>query len=67
VDLAPLSPVIHGALLGGKRPLYLSAHLIGHHSHHSSVSNTAPQPVETTVSGGWLGRYLKTREPAASS
>jgi sulfide:quinone oxidoreductase len=67
LELAPFSPVIHGALLGGARPLYLSAHLIGHHCHHSTVSDTAPQSLEAKPAAGWLGPYLAQRTPLGAS
>jgi sulfide:quinone oxidoreductase len=67
LDLAPFSPVIHGALLGGERPLYLSAHLIGHHCHRSTVSDTAPPVLDAKQAGGWLGPYLATRAPTPAS
>jgi sulfide:quinone oxidoreductase len=67
LELAPFSPVIHGALLGGERPLYLSAHLIGHHCHRSTVNDTPPQPLEAKQAGGWLGPYLARRTPAQAS
>jgi sulfide:quinone oxidoreductase len=67
IELAPFSPVIHGALLGGERPLYLSAHLIGHHCHRSTVSDTAPQPLGPKQAGGWLGPFLAKHTPAPAS
>ncbi len=66
VDLNPFSPVIHGALLGGSHPLYLSAHLIGHHCHSSTVSDTAPAVLEARLAAGWLGPYLDTHHPVTA-
>jgi sulfide:quinone oxidoreductase len=67
IDPVPFSPIIHGALLGGRRPLYLSAHVIGHHTHNSTVSDVAPAVLEGNQTGSWLGPYLDAHHPAAAS
>ena len=66
VELVPFTPVIDGALLGGTRPLYLSAHLIGGHCHRSTVSDVAPPRLESKLAASCLGPYLDARAPAAS-
>ena|SRR5947209_2514209 len=67
LELARFSPVVHGALLGGAHQLYLSAHLIGHHCHRSTVSDIAPAPLEPKPGGGWLRRYLHARQQAPAT
>ena len=67
VELAPFTPVIHGALLGGARPIHLSAHLIGHHCHQSTVSDAAPAPPKAGLPSAFLGPYLDARHPAPSA
>jgi sulfide:quinone oxidoreductase len=65
IEPKPFHPVIHGMLLGGQRPLYLSADITGGHGSSSEAT-------ETTWSSGakiaakYLAPYLESRDRAAS-
>ncbi len=65
VEATPYRPVIHGMLLTGHEPLYLSARIVGGQSFESEVS-TEPlwQPVEK-VDAEELGAYLSGSPVAA--
>jgi sulfide:quinone oxidoreductase len=69
---APVSPhkfhpVIHGMLLGGKKPLYLSAHITGGHGSSSEVSDSPTWSPGTKISAKYLAPYLDSRDRAALS
>jgi sulfide:quinone oxidoreductase len=59
-------PVIHGMLLGGKKPLYLSAHLTGGHGSSSEVSDSPTWSPPTKIVAKYLGPYLESRDRAAA-
>jgi sulfide:quinone oxidoreductase len=58
-------PVIHGILLGGKRPLYLSAHVTGGHGSSSTVSGSPMWSPRAKIVAKYLGPYLDSRDRAA--
>jgi sulfide:quinone oxidoreductase len=58
-------PVIHGMLLGGDHPLYLSAHLTGGHGSSSQVSDTPTWSPGTKIAAKYLAPYLESRDRAA--
>lgn len=59
------NPVIHGILLGGKKPLYLSAHLTGGHGSSSEVSDTPMWSPGAKIDAKYLASYLGSRDQAA--
>jgi sulfide:quinone oxidoreductase len=56
---APLHPVIHGMLLTGGKPLYLSAHVTGGHGSSSYLSETATWSPATKIAAKYLSPYLE--------
>ena len=58
-------PVIHGVLLGGDRPLYLSAHITGGHGTSSEVSEEPTWSPGTKIAAKYLAPYLESRDRAA--
>jgi sulfide:quinone oxidoreductase len=65
VEPKPFHPVLHGVLLGGAKPLYLSAHITGGHGSSSEVSDTPTFSPATKISAKYLGPYLESRDRAA--
>jgi sulfide:quinone oxidoreductase len=65
IEPAPFTPVIHGALLGGPRPLYLSAHLTGGHGSSSEVTEAPTSAPPTKIFAKYLTPYLEARDSAA--
>ena len=61
----PFTPVLHGALLGGPRPLYLSAHLTGGHGSSSEVSEAPTSSPPAKIVARYLAPYLESRDRAA--
>jgi sulfide:quinone oxidoreductase len=58
-------PVIHGILLGGKKPLYLAAHITGGHGSSSEVSESPTWSPATKIAAKHLAPYLDARDRAA--
>ena len=58
-------PIIHGMLLGGDHPLFLSAHLTGGHGSSSHVSDTPSWSPGTKIAARYLAPYLDSRDRAA--
>jgi sulfide:quinone oxidoreductase len=58
-------PEIHGILLGGKKPLYLSAHITGGHGSSSEISETPTWSPPTKIAAKYLAPYLDSRDQAA--
>lgn len=58
-------PVIHGVLLGGERPLYLSAHITGGHGSSSEVSDEPTWSPGTKIASKYLSPYLESRDGTA--
>jgi sulfide:quinone oxidoreductase len=58
-------PTVHGALIGGPRPLYLSAHITGGRGSSSEVSEAATSEVPTKITAKYLAPYLESRAAAA--
>jgi sulfide:quinone oxidoreductase len=65
VEPTTFSPELHGALLGGPRPLYMSAHLTGGHGTSSEVSEAPTGMVPTKIEAKYLTPYLESRDQAA--
>jgi sulfide:quinone oxidoreductase len=65
VQPRPFHPVIHGVLLGGDKPLYLSAHITGGHGSSSEVSDTPMWSPAAKIAAKYLAPYLESRDQAA--
>ena len=59
------APNIHAVLLGGDKPLYLSAHITGGHGSSSEVSDTPSWSPPTKIASRYLAPYLESRDRAA--
>jgi sulfide:quinone oxidoreductase len=57
-------PQLQAVLLGGRRPLYLSAQLTGGHGTASEISETPPSSSRAKISARYLTPYLETLERA---
>jgi sulfide:quinone oxidoreductase len=67
VEPKPFHPEIHAILLGGDKPLYLSAHVTGGHGSSSHVSEEPTWSPPTKIAAKYLAPYLESREQAATS
>jgi len=65
IEPRPFTPELHGALLGGPRPLYLSAHVTGGHGSSSEVSEAPTSAMPTKIVAKYLAPYLESRDQAA--
>jgi sulfide:quinone oxidoreductase len=65
IDPKPFHPVVHGVLLGGDKPLYLSAHITGGHGSSSEVGETPTWSPPTKIAAKYLAPYLASRDRAA--
>jgi len=63
----PFRPDIHGILLTGGKPLYLSAHVTGGHGSSSEITEAPTWSPATKIAAKYLAPYLEARERAASS
>jgi sulfide:quinone oxidoreductase len=64
---AAFNPVIHGKLLTGREPVYMSAHPVGADSFESTVHDEPPWPADDKVIAEELGPYLRELEAARKS
>jgi sulfide:quinone oxidoreductase len=64
---APFRPVIHGMLLTGGKPRYLSAHVTGGHGSSSEISETSTWSPPTKIVAKYLAPYLQERDRLAAS
>jgi sulfide:quinone oxidoreductase len=55
------NPEIHGMLLGGEAPLYISAQISGSHGVRSRVSETPSWSPGSKIAAKYLGAYLSAR------
>jgi sulfide:quinone oxidoreductase len=65
VEPKPFHPVIHGMLLGGQEPLYLTAHITGGHGSSSEATRTAASSPGRKIAAKHLAPYLESRDRAA--
>jgi sulfide:quinone oxidoreductase len=65
IEPKPFSPVIDGALIGGRRPLFMSAHVTGGHGSSSEVSEAPTSAPPTKIVAKYLAPYLESRDRAA--
>jgi sulfide:quinone oxidoreductase len=65
----PFRPEIHAVLLGGDRPLYLSAHLraTGEHDSHSVAGEMPTWSPSAKVAAQYLAPYLEAWGPTSNS
>jgi sulfide:quinone oxidoreductase len=66
VDPQPFHPVVHGILLGGDKPLYLSADITGGHGASSELSDTPTWSPPSKIAAKYLAPYLEARDRAGS-
>jgi sulfide:quinone oxidoreductase len=64
---APFHPVIHGILLTGKEPYYLSAHVTGGHGSSSCITDAPTWDPPTKIAARYLAPYLAELDTAAMS
>lgn len=64
VTASPFEPVVHGMLLTGEKPLYLSAEITGGHGFSSSISDTPDGHPGTKIAARYLAPYLEQRSQA---
>jgi sulfide:quinone oxidoreductase len=62
VEPEPFHPLIHGMLLTGDRPRYLSAHITGGHGFSSEVTDEPTWTPATKISAKYLAPFLDARE-----
>jgi sulfide:quinone oxidoreductase len=65
VEPKPFHPDIHSVLLGGDKPLYLSAHVTGGHGSSSQISETPAWSPPSKIAAKYLAPYLESRDQAA--
>ena len=58
VEPATFTPVIRGMVLTGKKPLYLSARVVGARGFHSEIYDDPPWPADEKVVAEELGPFL---------
>lgn len=61
----PLAPEIHAILIGGPKPLYLSAYLTGGHGSTSRISETPSWSPKAKIAAKYLAPYLEERDSLA--
>jgi sulfide:quinone oxidoreductase len=64
VEHQPFHPELHAVLLGGRKPLYLSAKLTGGHGTASRVSETPDRSMTAKIAARYLAPYLETLDRA---
>jgi sulfide:quinone oxidoreductase len=63
----PFHPVIHGILLTGGKPLYLSAHVTGGHGSSSQIAEEPTWEPATKITARHLAPYLEEHDSVARS
>jgi len=58
----PFDPVIHGMLLTGRDPVYLTARITGGHGFSSEISDTPGWSPNTKIVAKYLSPYLETHD-----
>jgi sulfide:quinone oxidoreductase len=67
VEPTRFSPSIEGFLLGGRRPLHMTARLVGGRASNSEVSEAATRRPEHKISARRLAPYLDARDETLSA
>jgi sulfide:quinone oxidoreductase len=63
---APFDPVIHGILLTGGKPRYLSAHVTGGHGSSSEITEGPTWSPATKIAAKYLAPYLEQQDRLAT-
>jgi sulfide:quinone oxidoreductase len=66
VRATPFHPVVHGMLLSGGQPLYMSVHLVGDYARRSEVSAAPTWRLPTKLAARYLAPYLDARDRATA-
>ena len=66
VQPEPFRPVVHGVLLTGEKPRYLSAHITGGHGFSSEVTDEPTWAPATKIAAKYLAPYLEARDGSAA-
>ena len=59
----PFDPVVHGMLLTGAEPLYLTAQITGGHGFSSEISDTPTWSPPSKIAAKYLAPYLREHDP----
>jgi sulfide:quinone oxidoreductase len=62
VAAEPFQPVIHGMLLTGEKPLYLTARITGGHGFSSEITDTATWSPPSKIAAKYLAPYLHAHD-----
>jgi sulfide:quinone oxidoreductase len=62
----PFHPVIHGMLLTGEKPLYLTAHIAGGHGFSSEITDTPTWSPPSKIAAKYLAPYLDALDRAST-
>jgi sulfide:quinone oxidoreductase len=62
VTAEPFQPVIHGMLLTGEKPLYLTARITGGHGFSSEITDTATWSPPSKIAAKYLAPYLHAHD-----
>jgi sulfide:quinone oxidoreductase len=65
IEAEPFHPFIQATLLGGDKPLYLSAHITGGHGSSGAVSDSPPWSPPSKIVARYLSPYLEARDHVA--
>jgi len=66
IEPSRFHPEIHGMLLGGDKPLYLSAQITGTHGSRSTISDEPTWSPATKIAAKYLAPYLEARDRVAA-
>ena len=67
VQPRPFHPTVHAILLGGDKPLYLSAHITGGHGSSSEISDAPTWSPVAKIAAKHLSEYLDARDAGLST
>jgi sulfide:quinone oxidoreductase len=67
IEPKPFHPEIHAILLGGDKPLYLSAHVTGGHGSSSQISEEPTWSPPTNIAAKYLAPYPESSDRLARS
>src|SRR5207248_11771077 len=67
VEPKPFHPVVHAILLGGDKPLYMSAQITGGQGSSSEIGEEPTWSPPTKIAARYLAPYLEERDRVARS